>query len=697
MLLNTCRLLPIHGEVARRAGGAGRMAVALVVAEEDVLEAGFVAGQRDDRKLRRGLDHSVRSALHGEAHGGPAVEALDLSDAVELGERVGGYRLREGDRDLVALDVFQFVHAADADDSVVANDRDARAGLLDLAQDVRREEHRAALFASLADHAVELLLVERVEAAGRFFEDQQSRLVHEGLDEHDLALVAGRVLAKFPGGVKVHPLDETLQVWAVDAAPQVGEVLEDLTSGQVAVEGRLAGHIADEALDLERLLPGVESRDPRRPAVRADQRHEKADRGGLAGAVRAEETEHLTLSDLERDVVDALLAAVALGQLFNVDDRRHVASLSPVPGLKNRFVHQVDRPDLHPEDPFESPRIRIEPGHYLIEPHGAFLARDVKVGRFLLQALDQHHQDPRGVVRCLHAERPLIDSLSDDPGKDGHEPRYQLAAELLAHDRVVVRHPHVDEPQDELLAIGLPAPDAAEHAHELVGGGQFGIPHDRLDRGQPCVDHAVDDRLEQRLLGIEVVVEGAARRTEVVEDVLDSGSLVGPGLDQTLAGLDESLPPHHVNRRIEGPSHAFEYTRPTVGLLIRGQAALHLPACRGGRRLAPGGGVAPEPGLGLSVRRTWCWSRIAPPSREKPNVVRTWSSWVASGLGLSPGDGRDWLATSPVATRSGACRRPHPSRFAARPPRRAGGGSTVLLETSMPGCNSEAAAPRSPF
>src|SRR5260370_40486929 len=108
MLLNTCRLLPIHGEVARRAGGAGRMAVALVVAEEDVLEAGFVAGQRDDRKLRRGLDHSVRGALHGEAHGGPAVEALDLSDAVELGERVGGERRGEGGPRLSLDSLFPF-------------------------------------------------------------------------------------------------------------------------------------------------------------------------------------------------------------------------------------------------------------------------------------------------------------------------------------------------------------------------------------------------------------------------------------------------------------------------------------------------------------------------------------------------------------------------------------------------------------
>src|SRR5437588_9228266 len=102
----------------------GLAAVALVVAQEDVLEAGLVAGQRDHWKLRRRLDHRVRGALHGESNGQPVVERLDLGDPIEPGERVGRDRLGEGDRDLVALDVFELMHATDADDAAVADDRD---------------------------------------------------------------------------------------------------------------------------------------------------------------------------------------------------------------------------------------------------------------------------------------------------------------------------------------------------------------------------------------------------------------------------------------------------------------------------------------------------------------------------------------------------------------------------------------------
>ena len=38
------------------------------------------------------------------------------------------------------------------------------------------------------------------------------------------------------------------------ASAQVGEIFENLAAGQVGIERGLAGHVADEALDLQRLL-----------------------------------------------------------------------------------------------------------------------------------------------------------------------------------------------------------------------------------------------------------------------------------------------------------------------------------------------------------------------------------------------------------------------------------------------------------
>src|SRR5438105_13519073 len=239
--------------------GDRRRVVALVVAKEDVLEARLIAGQRDDRILSGLLDHRVCGALDRNPHGGAVAQRLALDDTFELRDGVRRYRLSKGDSDLVALDVHQFVDAAELDKAAFANDAHARARLLDLAQDVRGEKYGASFVARLFDHAVEFLLVKRVEAARWFVEDEHPWPMHEGLDEHDLALVAGRVLAKLPARVEVHPLDQLLQVGAVDPAAQVCEVLEDLPAGQAAVAGSLAGHVADEPLDLDRLCPAVQA------------------------------------------------------------------------------------------------------------------------------------------------------------------------------------------------------------------------------------------------------------------------------------------------------------------------------------------------------------------------------------------------------------------------------------------------------
>src|ERR1700674_3017266 len=315
MLLNTRGLL-------------NRLTVIFVVAKEDVLEARLIAGQRNDAVARRGLDHSVGGALHREAHRVPVVEHLDVSHALERLERLGRYRLRESDGDLVALDVLQLVHAADAHEATLADDPDARAGLLDLAQHVRGEEHGGSLGACLGHHAVELLLVQRVEAAGRLVEDEHARLVHEGLDDHDLALVAGRVLAKLTARVEVEALDQLLEIRLVDAPAQVREILEDLAAGQVGVERRLARDVTDQSFDGDRVVPAVEARDARAARVGSEKRHEDADRRGLAGAVGTEEAEDLAFGDLERDIDDAALAAVALRELLYVNHRlRHLLCL----------------------------------------------------------------------------------------------------------------------------------------------------------------------------------------------------------------------------------------------------------------------------------------------------------------------------------------------------------------------------------
>src|SRR5690606_20504429 len=84
--------------------------------------------------------------------------------------------------------------------------------------------------------------------------------------------------------------------------------------GQVAVERGVLEDEADVPAHLVAFPDHVVTGDERAAAGRVRERAEHADRGGLAGAVRAEEPEHLAGRHLEVDALDGLHFPVRLGQ-----------------------------------------------------------------------------------------------------------------------------------------------------------------------------------------------------------------------------------------------------------------------------------------------------------------------------------------------------------------------------------------------
>ncbi len=122
---------------------------------------------------------------------------------VERRERRHRHLAGEAQLDLVVGEVAQRLDPVDLDQPALADDRDAVAGLLDLAEDVARQEDRPALGLGLADDLVEGLLDERVEAGGRLVEDQQVGPMLERDDQPDLLLVALRVLLELAARVDV--------------------------------------------------------------------------------------------------------------------------------------------------------------------------------------------------------------------------------------------------------------------------------------------------------------------------------------------------------------------------------------------------------------------------------------------------------------------------------------------------------------
>jgi hypothetical protein len=98
-------------------------------------------------------------------------------------------------------------------------------------------------------------------------------------------------------------------------SPQPSVQVQVAAAGQRPVQdGFLEDHAADRAGG-ERVAGHVETGQPRRSAAGLDGGGQHADGGGLAGAVGAEQAEHLAGGDLEVDAADGLNpAGVRLGQ-----------------------------------------------------------------------------------------------------------------------------------------------------------------------------------------------------------------------------------------------------------------------------------------------------------------------------------------------------------------------------------------------
>ena len=101
------------------------------------------------------------------------------------------------------------------------------------------------------------------------------------------------------------------------AAQLRGEVEEPLHR-HVGVGGGVLGQVADQALDLQRGLEHVVAADADASRGRRHEPRDHAHGGGLARAVRAEETEHLAALDAEGHVVHGALGAERLYQVFDL-------------------------------------------------------------------------------------------------------------------------------------------------------------------------------------------------------------------------------------------------------------------------------------------------------------------------------------------------------------------------------------------
>ena len=177
-----------------------------------------------------------------------------------------------------------------------ADDAHPVAQRFDLGEDVARQQHGAAFGLDLADAVLEDGFHQRVETGGRLVEDQQLGVRRERGDEADLLPVALRVRAGLLRRVELEALEQLVAPARVEVAAQPAEQVDHLAAAELRPQADLAGDVREPAVQRHRVAPRIAAEELDAPGVGAQQPEQHADRRGLAGAVRSEESVDLAAS-----------------------------------------------------------------------------------------------------------------------------------------------------------------------------------------------------------------------------------------------------------------------------------------------------------------------------------------------------------------------------------------------------------------
>ena len=119
--------------------------------------------------------------------------------------------------------------------------------------------------------------------------------------------------------VEVEPIGEQLDALLRHAAAQMGEVRQQFARGLSAIDDEVAGQVTEAPAQRRSPLARVLPEHRRAAAGRADEVHQDADGGRLAGPVGTEEAVDLPLADLEIEAVEPAPAAVVLRQCLGAN------------------------------------------------------------------------------------------------------------------------------------------------------------------------------------------------------------------------------------------------------------------------------------------------------------------------------------------------------------------------------------------
>jgi len=255
----------------------------------------------------------MRVKLSG-VHGHPGEAGRQVQAGEHLGEREAHVRLAAGTP-------AQGLGPSFSDDPAARQHRDAVGERLDLVEVVGSEQNGDLAGGQLADQLPGLPPDRRVQPGSRLVEEDEPRVADDPeRDRQAPLLAAGQLGGPLLGLVlEAHQADHLVSAERVRV--EGTEMGDQLADGQLLEGAGVLGDDADLGAPAAPGLGGVGAEHRRRPALAPAEPFEDLDGGGLAGAIRPEEGEHLSGLDLEVDPLEDLEPAVAFAESLDGDGR----------------------------------------------------------------------------------------------------------------------------------------------------------------------------------------------------------------------------------------------------------------------------------------------------------------------------------------------------------------------------------------
>jgi len=196
-------------------------------------------------------------------------------------------------------------------------------------------QHHGLLPAQILDQRADLFELIGIKAAGGLIQDEHFGIVDHGLRQaHALAVAPAQlsdllVLLTLKAHLTHHLLHALAQALQLVDAPHELEVLPHV---HLQVQRVVLRQVTHAPAHVHAGLAHIEPAHRGVPTGLGYVAGEHLHHGALAGAVRAEETDHLPFADLERHAVQRLLGAVQLAHLADGDG--HAAKVARAQSVK---------------------------------------------------------------------------------------------------------------------------------------------------------------------------------------------------------------------------------------------------------------------------------------------------------------------------------------------------------------------------